>query len=1049
MIDTVLATPNGQDYARFREVANQLRVVRAFALVAIAATDKEEARDVALLDLLDDRRRGTEDRLVPEADHDLFRTFRPDLIGVREGGVRRQETLEALRGFDDWLEVNVVQRVPNVGNVLPAHSAGRKEAVAVPCPRTRQAVRRHENGTGEVRELNALSHPRSAEVANKVLVLLQLGVRVRWQHLSVRVDIDAKGFRLLQQGAQDDEVVARHQNALAGNGRNRHRCGGGDAQRRVAFVQERHRRDVCLTCLEAQLEGVLQRDLGRVAQCRKRLMHELVDGLVLHLVHERMVRVRGDALQAVHEHLTHTSGALRVGVREAGEHADSLAFLDKRLDVLNARVHSVAGAHERLHAFLCAQSLVPCLGGLGGHTDFLHQLLEASLIEVDVGQRREGSVQGHVVGGIVLWGAEFAQVVEEETEALHSVNGQVLQPRHLGRLPAYTDLGAPASVARLLALEAEHLRFAHAGRKRVAVHFTTSVALEQVLHVVVGREELLVVAVLSAELADVDTTATQTIVDGAWHGAAGAAVVHVALRAQERCDIAGEVLNKVLGLLGVVRGAVDELDLLLRDHVVQLVLEKLVLASVAEAVVQAAARGLGVALKALREKGTHCADAAAERDEANRDRVGLDGNAAGVETDRQLAAKFQLAQVRRAEALVGLALSAADRDTVQQLDALVNRGARCLNESVGDGVGAGGQAGGVRQQKRECDGHVRNHFEQIDDGEDAVGELVELAVHVEVVGELIEKLLLLGDGVQDGQGLEEAAAGDCRQVDDLRKERVHREGALVDVAWGCPGLRRDHVHGARRELEAGTGALDETAPVLGLHIHPVVYQKRALHTHSLDGRGHIELEEPRGVGVPKRRRLNVLRHFDLHEISVHGLRRGIRGCHHIVHARVDSTCADGRSERGPQRLFEGAKRQVMAIDLAAVLGDRELSAPSLRHHGVELLGRGIEVLVLAVPESEHGEGNALEDRVQGPRFNGGGHLLGVVWELTGAIRRRDPDHRGGRLASFLAEDADTVVHGGELRHEPVAQRGCAEHLGVVLGCASLTAVQNHEAGHFL
>eukprot|EP01084_Bolivina_argentea_P262776 444515_1 len=523
VVQAVLAAADGEDDGGGGKLGHQLGVVGALALEAVAAADDEEAGDVALGDLLDDRRRDGQDRLVAEADVVARGALLANGVGVGELGVVDAVALGGLRGREQLREVDVGDRVADVRDALPADGAGRVQAAAVRLVRLREAVGRHQHGSGEVRELNRLAHPRAAEVGDKGAVLLEVGVRVGGEHLAVRVHVDAEGLRLLEQRLQDDEVVAGDEDALAGLGLHGHHRGGGDAERLVALVQQSHRPDVDLAGLQQALKRLAEVELLLARQQVQRAVHELVDVVVLLVVHQAVVGVCGDTLQAVHEHLGDAGRGLRRRVGEAGEHTDVLAALHERLHVRERVVldgHGRVGLLLRRHVLGLAQRLVLAARLVRHHLQLAGDRHEARLVEVDVGQRREQRVQRVAVRLGVLLGAHQAELVHVEAEHLRLLHRQVLQGRDTRRLAAHADLVAALALEGLLALEAEHVALAHAGRQRLGALRRARVRLDQVLRVEVSREVVLVVALGAAHRADVEAGLAQTALHKERHAAA-------------------------------------------------------------------------------------------------------------------------------------------------------------------------------------------------------------------------------------------------------------------------------------------------------------------------------------------------------------------------------------------------------------------------------------------------------------------------------------------------------------------------------------------------
>eukprot|EP01084_Bolivina_argentea_P262773 444512_1 len=525
VVQAVLAAADGEDDGGGGKLGHQLGVVGALALEAVAAADDEEAGDVALLDLLDDGGGHGEDGVVAEANRVVHGALDADGVGVAEGLGLRVEALGSLGGRDQGIEVDVLHGVANVGHVLPADGASGEDAGSVGLVGLRDAVGGHEDRAGEVRELDGLAHPGATEVTDQVLEGVEVGVGVAGQHLTVGVDVDAQGLRLLEEALQDDEVVARHEDALTGGGHVGHLGDGGHTEGLVGVAQQGHGGDVDLAGLEAHAQALAQVEALVARHQVQGAVDELVDLLVLLVVHQAVVGVGGDALEAVDQHLGDTRGGLSVGVDEAAQDTDVLALVDEGLDVAG-RLALIHGGHR--DGGLLDGSLARGLAGLlvshaglgAGTAHVLENHDEALGVEVDVGQGGEHGVQSQAVQLVHLGRVHQSQLVEVEAKDLAAVDREVLQGGDLGGLAADADLGAATALEGLLALEAEHVALAHAGRQRLGALRRARVRLDQVLRVEVSREVVLVVALGAAHRADVEAGLAQTALHKERHAAA-------------------------------------------------------------------------------------------------------------------------------------------------------------------------------------------------------------------------------------------------------------------------------------------------------------------------------------------------------------------------------------------------------------------------------------------------------------------------------------------------------------------------------------------------
>jgi hypothetical protein len=186
-----------------------------------------------------------------------------------------------------------------VRNLGELDGAAREDAVLVLGVRDHEAVGGHQDGTGELGEFLALVLPRRAEVADEVVVLLELGIGVARQHLAVRVDVDAGAGGLLEQCLEIGEVVAGDQDglALALAERNLGRLGVA-VRACVGRVEELHRAEVGLAGAERQTDPLIDAEF-LVERRGERLEDVAVDGVVGVAERASVVLVSADALQAV------------------------------------------------------------------------------------------------------------------------------------------------------------------------------------------------------------------------------------------------------------------------------------------------------------------------------------------------------------------------------------------------------------------------------------------------------------------------------------------------------------------------------------------------------------------------------------------------------------------------------------------------------------------------------------------------------------------------------------------------------------------------------
>ena len=118
-----------------------------------------------------------------------------------------------LRTLNHGCEILLAVHERNMRAALNTDRRRRKEAILVAVLRRYNAVRRHEDRSVELLELLLLLPPRIAVVADEIVVLLELRIVVRGDHLAVRVDINARALRLLKEALEILEIMPRDENA--------------------------------------------------------------------------------------------------------------------------------------------------------------------------------------------------------------------------------------------------------------------------------------------------------------------------------------------------------------------------------------------------------------------------------------------------------------------------------------------------------------------------------------------------------------------------------------------------------------------------------------------------------------------------------------------------------------------------------------------------------------------------------------------------------------------------------------------------------------------
>ncbi len=378
--------------------------------------------DLARLDSGDDLVSHTEHGVVAEAGQDLLARI------FREGG--------ALLGLlDDLTEVPAAHML----DAGPLHQTPGVEAVGVAVGRALDAVGVEDDGAGEVGEFLGLVLPGAAEVAHQVGVLLQAGVAVGREHLTVGVDVDAGAFGLLEQLLQHLQVVAGDQDTLAGlgaqvdGGRDRMPIGIG-----VGGVEQSHHGQVLLAALHGEADEVHQSQT-RVGAGGQRLLEEGHDLIVAAAQDHGVVHIGGHPFQAVHENLDHGAD---VFVDVQGVEAVLLTLGDHAGQVVGrfpvSHRTGDGGARSGLCLFL---QLVAALD---------HAADDCG-VEVHIGDSREEPLDGKTVDLGVS-----SQFIGIERQGFQAVEQVVLQGRHIRFFSADAGNVAAGAVCCLLALITEH-----------------------------------------------------------------------------------------------------------------------------------------------------------------------------------------------------------------------------------------------------------------------------------------------------------------------------------------------------------------------------------------------------------------------------------------------------------------------------------------------------------------------------------------------------------------------------------------------------------------
>eukprot|EP00755_Sulcionema_specki_P019592 Sspe_Gene.12091::Locus_4121_Transcript_1_1_Confidence_1.000_Length_1652::g.12091::m.12091 len=304
-VEPGLPAPQRQHHRVLRHRLRQVREVRPRRLPPVAPPDHVEVPQRPALHRPHDPLRRPEDRVRPEP-----RGHRRPLLLLLPPRQRAHPLAEpvALLRLRDHLRVVPPRHVPHP---RPPHHRPREDPPLVAPLRLDHAVRRHHHRPGELREVHPLLLPRAPPVPHQVLVPRQLRVPVPGEQLPVRVHLDPRPRRLLQDVPQVLQVVPRHQDALP-----RHRARPHRPRRRlpvpphVRLLQQRHHLQVHLPRPHRRPQQPLHRRPLLPAHRRQQLVHPRVHLLALHPLHHRVVRVRRHPLHPVRHQLHHPEHVL-------------------------------------------------------------------------------------------------------------------------------------------------------------------------------------------------------------------------------------------------------------------------------------------------------------------------------------------------------------------------------------------------------------------------------------------------------------------------------------------------------------------------------------------------------------------------------------------------------------------------------------------------------------------------------------------------------------------------------------------------------------------
>ena len=399
----VLCATRGEDDRVLGQGRRDLRVVVAREVASVAAGHHHELLDLARLHGFDDLVLVGEDLVVSESADERSR-------------LKRRRRRAALRALDHLREVlrTPALAVRDVRNARIAGDARREDAVAVGVQHRHDAVRRHHDRAVEHREVLLLLIPRAAVVALEMRTLPESRIVMRRQHLAVRVDVDARAGRLLEDLGEVPEVVSRHEDAgthpdVQFDGRRRRLA----VHLRVGRVEERHHAHRHPSRVHHQRRHLVDGLL--LAHRLERAEEKLVDGLLLAAEDGRVMRVGRDALQSEERKLLQ---AADVGIRRR----------ERPRRLVRDEVSEMALARR-------------------------DRATQARVVEVRVREREEERVR-HEAPQFLRRLRLLREVLESRDEHVHEVRG-------LGSLAAHAAARAASIAESLLALTAEHRGIIH------------------------------------------------------------------------------------------------------------------------------------------------------------------------------------------------------------------------------------------------------------------------------------------------------------------------------------------------------------------------------------------------------------------------------------------------------------------------------------------------------------------------------------------------------------------------------------------------------------
>ena len=425
----ILRTACRKDDRIVRQLLCEFAIVVARLHAAVTAAHYDKLLDRTTLHGLNDLIRNGKDLLMREPADDLAR------LQLRRGGA-------LLRALDDGREILLTVNERDMRTARHADSSRCEKTVLVAVLRRHNAVCRHENRTVKLLELFLLLPPRVAVVADEVVVLLERGVVMRGDHLAMRIDIDARTLRLLEEALEILEVMTGDKDARTIT----------DAEfylrnlwvavtLRVRRIEERHAGNAPLARLEnkSRQRTAVHRIVEQLCQ---RALQEHIHFLVLVAQRIRVLHIGREALKPVSRKLTQASYVLVLRC----EHADRLCLrreLCTRCRPMRRRrqMRGIAQVAEQL--LLQRECLI----------DHIHDRLT---VKIRVRDRHE-KIHRHTVirldrNALAL----CAQRRRHSAEPLRHIDKEILHFRDIRLLAADPLHRAALAARRFLALIAKH-----------------------------------------------------------------------------------------------------------------------------------------------------------------------------------------------------------------------------------------------------------------------------------------------------------------------------------------------------------------------------------------------------------------------------------------------------------------------------------------------------------------------------------------------------------------------------------------------------------------